>query len=47
MTSVFIGMAAGGLLGAQALAAWGWTGVVLLATVAAVGALLVRLRARQ
>jgi predicted MFS family arabinose efflux permease len=46
MTSVFIGMAAGGLLGAQALAAWGWTGVVLVATVAAVGALLVRLRAR-
>jgi predicted MFS family arabinose efflux permease len=47
MTSVFIGMAAGGLLGAQALAAWGWTGVVALATVAAVGALVVRLRARQ
>jgi predicted MFS family arabinose efflux permease len=44
MTSVFIGMAAGGLLGAQALAGWGWMGVVGLATVAAVGALLVRLR---
>jgi predicted MFS family arabinose efflux permease len=47
MTSVFIGMAAGGLLGAQALAAWGWMGVVALATLAAVGALLVRLSARQ
>jgi len=46
MTSVFIGMAAGGLLGAQALAAWGWSGVVGLATVAAVGALIVRLKAR-
>jgi predicted MFS family arabinose efflux permease len=46
MTSVFIGMAAGGLLGAQALASWGWTGVVALATIAAVGALLVRLSAR-
>jgi predicted MFS family arabinose efflux permease len=45
MTSVFIGMAAGGLLGAQALAGWGWMGVVALATVAAIGALLVRLRA--
>jgi predicted MFS family arabinose efflux permease len=47
MTNVFIGMAAGGLLGAQVLASWGWTGVVLLATVAAAGALLVRLNARQ
>jgi predicted MFS family arabinose efflux permease len=46
MTSVFIGMAAGGLLGAQALAGWGWSGVVLLAAVAAVAALVVRLRAR-
>jgi predicted MFS family arabinose efflux permease len=47
MTSVFIGMAAGGLLGAQALAAWGWTGVVVVASVAALGALLVRLKAKQ
>jgi len=47
MTSVFIGMAAGGLLGAQALAGWGWNGVVLLATVAALGALLVRLKASR
>jgi predicted MFS family arabinose efflux permease len=46
MTSVFIGMAAGGLLGAQALASWGWMGVVAVATVAATGALLVRFSAR-
>jgi predicted MFS family arabinose efflux permease len=46
MTSVFIGMAVGGLLGAQALASWGWMGVVALAAAAAVGALLVRLSAR-
>jgi predicted MFS family arabinose efflux permease len=47
MTSVFIGMAAGGLLGAQMLASLGWAGVVGLATAAAIGALLVRLNARQ
>ena len=46
MTSVFIGMAAGGLLGAQMLAGWGWSGVVGLATAAAIGALLVRLNAK-
>lgn len=46
MTCMFIGMSVGGLLGAQALAGWGWTGVVLLATVSSIGALLVRLRAR-
>lgn len=45
MTSVFIGMATGGALGAQAFAAWGWTGVVMLAILASVGALLVRMRA--
>lgn len=45
MTSVFIGMATGGLLGAQALAAWGWNGVVAVAIVASVGALAVRMRA--
>jgi predicted MFS family arabinose efflux permease len=45
MTSVFVGMAAGGALGAQALAAWGWSGVVGVAVVASVGALLVRRRA--
>jgi predicted MFS family arabinose efflux permease len=46
MTCMFIGMSVGGLLGAQVLASWGWTGVVVLATVAAIGALVVRLRAR-
>jgi len=45
MTSVFVGMAAGGALGAQALAAWGWTGVVVLAIAASVAALVVRMRA--
>ncbi len=45
MTSVFVGMAAGGFLGAQALAGWGWMGVVGVAIVASGGALLVRMRA--
>ncbi|MFK3738170.1 MFS transporter [Massilia sp. TN1-12] len=45
MTSVFVGMATGGALGAQALAAWGWNGVVLLAVAAALAALAVRVRA--
>lgn len=45
MTSVFVGMATGGALGAQALAAWGWNGVVLLAIAAALGALAVRVKA--
>ena len=45
MTSVFVGMAAGGFLGAQALAGWGWMGVVGVAIVASGGALLVRIRA--
>ena len=40
---VFIGMSAGSALGSQALAAWGWAGVTLLATLFAAGALLVRL----
>jgi predicted MFS family arabinose efflux permease len=47
MTSVFVGMAAGGALGAQALAAWGWTGVVLVAMAASAAALLVRMRAAR
>jgi len=42
MVSVFIGMAAGGALGSLALANWGWTGVTVVATVAAVGALMLR-----
>jgi predicted MFS family arabinose efflux permease len=46
MTCMFIGMSVGGLLGAQALASWGWTGVVLLATMASAAALMVRLKAK-
>ncbi len=42
-TGVFIGMAAGSALGALALAQWGWMGVTVLATLAAVAALLVRM----
>jgi hypothetical protein len=38
-------MATGGALGAQALAAWGWNGIVALAVVASLGALAVRMRA--
>jgi predicted MFS family arabinose efflux permease len=47
MTCMFIGMATGGLLGAQVLASWGWTGVTLLATLSAGGALLVRLNSAR
>ncbi|WCM91289.1 MFS transporter [Acidovorax sp. NCPPB 2350] len=43
VTGVFVGMAAGSALGAVALARWGWTGVVALATLASAGALAVRL----
>ncbi|RYY86074.1 MAG: MFS transporter, partial [Comamonadaceae bacterium] len=42
-TGVFIGMAAGSALGALALAQWGWMGVTALATLAAMGALAVRM----
>lgn len=45
MTSIFVGMASGGLLGAQALASWGWSGVVGVAVIASVGAFIVRVRA--
>jgi len=45
MTTMFVGMAMGGALGAQALAAWGWNGVVALAVVSSVAALAVRMRA--
>jgi hypothetical protein len=38
-------MASGGLLGAQALASWGWMGVVGVATIASLAAFLVRVRA--
>jgi predicted MFS family arabinose efflux permease len=47
MTVMFIGMATGGLLGAQALASWGWMGVTVLSTLSAGGALLVRLWASR
>ena len=40
---VFIGMSAGSALGSQALAAWGWAGVTVMATLFAAGALAVRL----
>jgi predicted MFS family arabinose efflux permease len=43
MVGVFVGMAAGGALGSQALATWGWVGVIGLAIFASVAALVVRL----
>jgi predicted MFS family arabinose efflux permease len=43
ITGMFIGMSSGAWLGSQAFALWGWTGVVGVATAAALGALLVRL----
>jgi predicted MFS family arabinose efflux permease len=42
MVSVFIGMAAGSSLGSQLLVSWGWTGVTVMATLAALAALAVR-----
>ncbi|MEL4016109.1 MFS transporter [Dryocola clanedunensis] len=45
-TVVFIGMAAGASLGSLALASFGWTGMVALATAAAAGGLLIRLTTR-
>ena len=42
-TGMFIGMATGAGLGSIALDQWGWIGVVVLATVASIGALAVRL----
>jgi predicted MFS family arabinose efflux permease len=45
MTTMFVGMAAGGALGAQALAAWGWNGIVALAVGSSLAALAVRMRA--
>lgn len=42
-TGMFVGMAAGAGLGSLALASWGWSGVVGLATAASLGALVVRL----
>ena len=42
-TAMFIGMSCGAALGSLALAQWGWSGVMTLAFVAALGALAVRL----
>ncbi|NUA98087.1 MFS transporter [Azospirillum melinis] len=47
MVGMFIGMAAGATLGSQALAAWGWNGVVAVATAASAGALILRLLTRS
>jgi predicted MFS family arabinose efflux permease len=41
-TGIFIGMAAGAFLGSVALAHFGWTGVVVLATASSLAALAVR-----
>ncbi|MGM8931752.1 MFS transporter [Salinicola halophyticus] len=41
-TLVFIGMAVGSALGSYLLGAWGWPGVIALATLASLGALLIR-----
>lgn len=46
MVGMFIGMAAGATLGSQALALWGWNGVIAVATVASIGALILRLFTR-
>ncbi|WP_075180775.1 MFS transporter [Pantoea sp. 1.19] len=46
-TVVFIGMAAGAALGSTALAHFGWSGVVTLATVAGAASLAVRLASRR
>lgn len=45
-TGMFIGMASGAALGSLALAHWGWNGVVTLATIASLLALLVRMMRR-
>jgi len=42
-TLVFVGMAVGSALGSYLLGAWGWPGVIALATLASLGALLIRL----
>ncbi|MCA1920808.1 MAG: MFS transporter, partial [Buttiauxella noackiae] len=46
-TVVFIGMAAGATLGSKALETFGWTGMVGLATIAALCGLLIRLMGRS
>jgi predicted MFS family arabinose efflux permease len=47
ITGMFIGMSSGAWLGSQAYALWDWAGVVCLATLAATGALFVRLGVEQ
>lgn len=44
VTSMFLGMATGSVLGSMALARWGWKGVMIFATGTSTGALLLRLR---
>ena len=44
-TGMFLGMAAGAVLGSQAQAAWGWPGVMAVAAASSLAALAVRLRA--
>lgn len=46
-TVVFIGMALGASLGSKALETFGWTGMVGLATIAALGGLVIRLTTRS
>jgi len=46
-TGMFIGMASGAALGSLMLAQWGWAGVVTLATVSSLAALVVRLLRRD
>ncbi|CAO3426068.1 MFS transporter [Azospirillum endophyticum] len=47
MVGMFIGMAAGATLGSQALAIWGWNGVIAVSTAASAAALVLRLFTRS
>lgn len=47
LTCMFIGMSLGAASGNVALALWGWTGVTALATIAALGALALRLAGKR
>ncbi|MBR0567450.1 MFS transporter [Azoarcus sp. L1K30] len=44
VVGMFIGMAIGSALGSVMQSQWGWTGVTALATITAIGALLIRMR---
>jgi predicted MFS family arabinose efflux permease len=46
-TGMFVGMASGAALGSLALARWGWSGVIALATATSVAALAARLPAQR